>query len=47
MENFKNFEKIQSRKKLDWSEEGQGRKGDKRNKTRRDRSEKRSEAYTA
>lgn len=41
-----NFEKIKSRKTLEWHEEGQGRKGDKRNKVKRDRSLKRAEAAT-
>lgn len=45
MEHSTNFEKIQSRKTLAWHEEGQGRKGDKRNKTRRDRTQKRADPY--
>ena len=45
MEHSNNFEKIQSRKTLAWYEEGQGRKGDKRNKTRRDRTQKRADPY--
>ncbi len=43
---FNNFEKIKSRKTLEWHEEGKGRKGDKRNKTVRDRTLKRAEAVT-
>lgn len=42
MEHSTNFEKIQSRKSLAWNEEGKGRKGDKRNKPKRNRDEKRS-----
>lgn len=38
-------EKITTRKTLAWYEEGQGRKGDKRNKTPRDNTHKRAEAY--
>ncbi len=41
-----NFEKIKSRKTLAWYEEGQGRKGDKRNKVKRDRTLKRAEAVS-
>ncbi len=42
MQNSNHVEKIQSRKTLAWYEEGQGRKGDKRNKIKRNRDEKRS-----
>lgn len=46
METLNNFEKIKSRKALAWNEENQGRKGDKRNKTKRNRDEKRAQAFT-
>lgn len=45
MQNSNHVEKIQSRKTLTWYEEGQGRKGDKRNKPHRDRTTKRQD-YT-